>query len=254
MCKPNKHYSTDTSKDRITCKKCGTKCLRKCTARSIDSIAAAQELKGCSFIIGPLEISVNALFVYYAMKFSLTRFIDVFLQIKNNKASDAPGSSSIINELEKSLSDIEEISGYLKIVRSYPIVSLSFLKKLRKVHGEALEGENAIIIWDNPNLQALLNQNQTIEITHGKAFFYMNPKLCYQKIKEMIPDDRRFNDIETTIRSNGDKVPCNVIELIVTVQSLSASYAMLNWKGLRIGDERKLLRYVVYYVSKAFKI
>lgn len=188
------------------------------------------------------------------MKFSLTRFIDVFLQIKNNKASDAPGSSSIINELEKSLSDIEEISGYLKIVRSYPIVSLSFLKKLRKVHGEALEGENAIIIWDNPNLQALLNQNQTIEITHGKAFFYMNPKLCYQKIKEMIPDDRRFNDIETTIRSNGDKVPCNVIELIVTVQSLSASYAMLNWKGLRIGDERKLLRYVVYYVSKAFKI
>ena len=42
-------------------------------------------------------------------------------------------------ELEANLGLIEEISGYLKIRRSYALVSLSFFRKLRLIRGETLE-------------------------------------------------------------------------------------------------------------------
>lgn len=44
-------------------------------------------------------------------------------------------TENIVKELEKFLSSITEIKGYLKIVRSYPLLSLGFLKKLRIIHG-----------------------------------------------------------------------------------------------------------------------
>lgn len=34
---------------------------------------------------------------------------------------------------------IEEITGYLKVVRSFPLVSLTFLRKLHVIKGEILE-------------------------------------------------------------------------------------------------------------------
>lgn len=136
-------------------------------------------------------------------------------------------------------------------MRSYPIVSLSFLKKLKKIHGKKLDnGQHSIVIWDNPNLQALFKKDQNIEISHGKVLFYMNPKLCYDLIVDLVGDSRKIENIEATKRSNGDKVPCNVTELNVTVKIKSSSLAILNWDSLPIGDDRKLLSYVVYYVSE----
>lgn len=44
-----------------------------------------------------------------------------------------------MRELEKSLSAIEEIDGYLKVVRSFPLVSLNFLKNLKVIHGNTLD-------------------------------------------------------------------------------------------------------------------
>ena len=41
-------------------------------------------------------------------------------------------------ELEENLGMIEEITHFLKIVRSYAILSLHFLKNLRVIHGERL--------------------------------------------------------------------------------------------------------------------
>lgn len=46
---------------------------------------------------------------------------------------------NIVKELEESLSTIEEITGYLKVVRSFPLVSLTFLRKLHVIKGETLE-------------------------------------------------------------------------------------------------------------------
>jgi len=41
-------------------------------------------------------------------------------------------------ELEESLGAIEEVTGYLKIVRSYALLSLRFLKSLSVIGGERL--------------------------------------------------------------------------------------------------------------------
>jgi len=46
---------------------------------------------------------------------------------------------NIAAELEANLGLIEEISGYLKIRRSYALVSLSFFRKLHLIRGETLE-------------------------------------------------------------------------------------------------------------------
>ncbi|GFU87936.1 insulin-like peptide receptor [Trichonephila clavipes] len=47
--------------------------------------------------------------------------------------------NNIIKELESSLSSIQEIKGYLKVARSFPLVSLNFLRDLTVIHGEQLD-------------------------------------------------------------------------------------------------------------------
>ena len=64
------------------------------------------------------------------------------------------GGTHIIKELEQSLSNIEEITGYLKIARSFPLVSLSFLKKLKRIKGKILDNKKySLVVMDNQNLQ-----------------------------------------------------------------------------------------------------
>ena len=46
---------------------------------------------------------------------------------------------NIAAELETSLGQLEEITGYLTIKRSYALVSLSFFRKLRVIRGETQE-------------------------------------------------------------------------------------------------------------------
>lgn len=48
-------------------------------------------------------------------------------------------SDNIAAELEASLGQLEEITGYLTVRRSYALVSLSFLRKLRVIRGEEQE-------------------------------------------------------------------------------------------------------------------
>lgn len=48
-------------------------------------------------------------------------------------------SGNIVKELEDSLSMIEEITGYLKVVRSLSLVSLNFLRRLKLIKGDSLE-------------------------------------------------------------------------------------------------------------------
>lgn len=46
---------------------------------------------------------------------------------------------NIAAELEANLGQLEEITGYLTVRHSYALVSLSFLRKLRIIHGETQE-------------------------------------------------------------------------------------------------------------------
>lgn len=48
-------------------------------------------------------------------------------------------TDNIAAELEANLGQLEEITGYLTVRRSYALVSLSFLRKLRLIRGEEQE-------------------------------------------------------------------------------------------------------------------
>lgn len=50
-----------------------------------------------------------------------------------------------MKELEENLNMIEVIDGYLKIARSFPLVSLNFLKRLREISGKQLESGKYVI-------------------------------------------------------------------------------------------------------------
>lgn len=214
-----------------TCTVCADKCLKRCQAKIIDSIATAQALKGCSIIEGPLEI-----------------------QIRGNAKNNLDGNN-IVKELEASLIDIVEIDDYLKIARSHPILSLSFLKNLRKIHGKKLESsKNALVVWENQNLQELWDENQKIEIGNGKLFFHFNPKLCFKKIENLANQtSKRPKDLienyDTAKLSNGDKTPCNVASLTVIVVDVFPQAALLSWSPLKLDDDRSLLNYVVFYIA-----
>lgn len=83
-------------------------CRKECKGANVDSIISAQNLRGCTHIKGSLEIQIR-------------------------------GGRNVVKELEDNLNMIEIIDGYLKIVRSFPLISLGFLKNLREINGKHLE-------------------------------------------------------------------------------------------------------------------
>lgn len=51
-------------------------------------------------------------------------------------------TEDVVKELEKQLSTIEEIKGTLKVIRSYPLKSLNFLKNLNRIGGEDRDNQS----------------------------------------------------------------------------------------------------------------
>lgn len=155
--------------------------------------------------------------------------------------------------MELALSDIEQIDGSLKIVRSFPIVSLNFFKKLARIKGNLLESERyALYLMDNQNIQSLFPQNVTID--HGKLFFHFNPKLCpavIEELKDNVIDLRyvdQFAPEDVAKNSNGDKVACTVTVLNATMKSIRSLGAIISLQPMVYEDERSLLGYVIYYM------
>lgn len=97
-------------------------------------------------------------------------------------------------------------------MRSYPLISLNFLKKLEIIHGINVHDNYSLYVMDNQNLQSLFDH--TVLIEKGKIFFHFNSKLCYgtiEKLKVDIPELRhieKFAIEDVAPNSNGDKVAC----------------------------------------------
>lgn len=224
-------YMDDESSNLTTCKKCNGPCQKECAGANIDSIASAQKLRGCTHITGSLEIQIR-------------------------------GGKNIVKEMEDSLSTIEEIDGYLKIVRSFPLISLNFLKNLKIIRGNENENEKSLIVLDNQNLQELWEwkTKKSIKILYknsapGKVFFHFNPKLCLQKIEKLreIAKLEPFTDLEVAPNSNGDKNACNVTELLVRIDKKTSNAALITWAPFEHHDTRTLLGYVVYFIEAPFQ-
>lgn len=220
-------YMDEERDGKASCKKCDGPCLKECSGASVDSIATAQKLRGCTHIKGSLEIQIR-------------------------------GGKNMVKELEDNLNMIEEIDGYLKIVRSFPLISLNFLKSLRVIRGNDLEnGKYTLAVLDNQNLQELWDweTHQPIKLYSrngsAKVFFHFNPKLCLQKIKNLRDHAglQEFSDLEVAPNSNGDKVACNVTELKAEVIKKTSEAAIIQWETFTHYDLRSLLGYVIYFIE-----
>ncbi|XP_053210076.1 insulin-like peptide receptor isoform X3 [Panonychus citri] len=221
-CPPGYQQKPD---DEHACDRCQGACKITCKGNStITNVAAAQSFRGCTVIDGYLDISVT-------------------------------GGVNIITELEESLQQVRTITGYLKIARSYPLITLNFFKNLETIEGNILDRTNySLVVIDNPNLQELfpLKDNGTtskVNISHGKIFFHINPKLCTTKIQQIQRINRIEDDKDISPYSNGDKTACDITTLNLTIASSGHKYAYLQWPNFlkNLTDARSLLGYLVYY-------
>lgn len=160
--------------------------------------------------------------------------------------------------METFLADIEVIEGNLSIVRSFPLISLDFFKKLRIIKGEDRQNDRfGIKVLENQNLQALFKQNVTV--ARGRMFFHFNPKLCMNIIedfKKHVVAVRNIDKLpadEVAPNSNGDKIACNVTELHVNITKIMSNVAILTLVPLQYEDERQLLGYIVHYMPTPFR-
>ncbi|CAJ0964126.1 unnamed protein product, partial [Ranitomeya imitator] len=120
---------------------------------------------------------------------------------------------NIAAELEANLGLIEEITGYLKIRRSYALVSLSFFRKLRLIRGDVLEANDyAFYALDNANLRQLWDWHKhNLTIAKGRLFFHYNPRLCLKEIREMVKivgAENRQDKSDVATKTNGDQASC----------------------------------------------
>lgn len=185
--------------------------------------------KDCTVVDGPLEIS-----------------------IRNQ------GGVNVVKQLEDHLGQIKVIKKNLKITRSYPLVSLNFLKSLQRIEFDgARDAENAVMIMDNQNLQDLFDPPRNLTIlNNGVIGFHYNPKLCMYKIeafKKKLVTKNRYDSLEAVRNSNGDKIACNVTQIHVDVIKRSHRIVLLSWQKYSTHDERSLLGYVVYYIEAPAK-
>uniref|UniRef100_A0A8D3CU01 receptor protein-tyrosine kinase n=1 Tax=Scophthalmus maximus TaxID=52904 RepID=A0A8D3CU01_SCOMX len=175
-------YTTVNSSSLI-CTPCAGLCPKVCMGlKTVDSVTAAQALRGCTVLNGSLVINLR-------------------------------GGNNIAAELEASLGQLEEITGYLTVRRSYALVSLSFFRKLRVIRGEEQEiGNYSFYALDNQNLRQLWDWSKhKLAILQGRMFFHYNSKLCMseiRKMEEVTGTKERQLKIDIASKTNGDQASC----------------------------------------------
>ncbi|NXF97517.1 INSR protein, partial [Eubucco bourcierii] len=214
----------------LHCTPCAGPCPKVCDfskEKTIDSVTSAQELRGCTIVNGSLVINIR-------------------------------GGNNIAAELEANLGLIEEISGYLKIRRSYALVSLSFFRKLHLIRGETLEAGNySFYALDNQNLRQLWDWSKhNLTIARGKLFFHYNPKLCLSEIHKMeeisgTKGRQERNDI--ALKTNGDQASCENELLKFSSIRTSHDKILLKWEPYWPPDFRDLLGFMLFYKEAPYQ-
>ncbi|XP_041463958.1 insulin-like peptide receptor [Lytechinus variegatus] len=163
--------------------------------------------------------------------------------------------SNVVKELEQNLGMIEVVSDALIVRRANSLVSLNFLRNLRRIEGRVggLEmNEYSLYVLANNNLQQLFDfsQHPNISIGNGKFFFHYNPKLCYseiEKLHNLTGIKAPLSNIDVSLSSNGDQVACNTHRLNLEF-AFFQSVLSVRWsppKGK--GDVREIVGYILSY-------
>ncbi|XP_077870330.1 insulin-like peptide receptor [Saccoglossus kowalevskii] len=206
--------------DSAECLPCVGPCPKVCEGRTVDSVASAQLLHGCTIINGSLKITIS-------------------------------GAGNPVAELEANLGLIELVEDYVEISHAFPVVSLSFLKRLKRIRGQNLHSSKyAIYVLDNQNLQHLFDWEQKPSLTmdRGKLFFHFNPNLCPSHITELenhvgLGGQERL-DVDISTTTNGNQVACEMIELRLVLWAFER-HMLLGWTQYVTDDERDLLSFQV---------
>ncbi|KAM3604523.1 uncharacterized protein V6R79_012509 [Siganus canaliculatus] len=219
---------TTVNSSSLNCTPCAGLCPKVCMGlKTVDSVMAAQDLRGCTVLNGSLVINLR-------------------------------GGNNIAAELEASLGQLEEITGYLTVRRSYALVSLSFFRKLRVIRGEEQEiGNYTFYALDNQNLRQLWDWSKhKLTILQGRMFFHYNSKLCMSEIRKMEEiTGTKERQVENYIASktNGDQASCENHVLKFTQIRTMSDKIMIKWKPFWPPDFRDLLGFMVLYKEAPFQ-
>ncbi|KAM6989216.1 insulin receptor-like [Tautogolabrus adspersus] len=219
---------TTVNSSMLNCTPCAGLCPKVCMGvKTVDSVMTAQALRGCTVLNGSLVINLR-------------------------------GGNNIAAELEASLGQLEEITGYLTVRRSYALVSLSFFRKLHVIRGEEQEiGNYSFYALDNQNLRQLWDWSKhKLTILQGRMFFHYNSKLCMSEIRKMegvtgTKERQVKNDIAS--KTNGDQASCENHVLKFTQIRTGSDKIMVKWQPFWPPDFRDLLGFMVLYKEAPFK-
>ncbi|XP_061879056.1 insulin-like growth factor 1 receptor isoform X2 [Entelurus aequoreus] len=216
---------TRPSLDSMSCTACDGLCDKVCEEKVIDSMDAAQSLKGCTVIKGNLHINIRR-------------------------------GHNMVAELESFTGLIQRVTGYVKIRHSHTLSSLAFLRSLRYIDGEELlDDMYAFSAFDNQQLQYLWDWKQhNLTIRTGKLFFRANPKLCVSEIQKMWEKTgirERFD--ESDYRNNGDRASCESTILQFKSNLTSSTRIKLTWQRYRPRDYRDLISFILYYKEAPYQ-
>ncbi|XP_078279915.1 insulin receptor-like isoform X2 [Rhinoraja longicauda] len=213
----------------LLCSPCTGLCPKICSVnlKTIESVTAAQDLRGCTVIKGSLVINIR-------------------------------GGTNIAAELEANLGLIEVITGYLKIRSSYALVSLSFFRSLHLIQGEIVEpGNYTFYVLDNQNLQQLWDwEKHNLTIAQGKMFFHFNPKLCLSEIYKMelaSGTKGRQQKMDIAQKTNGDQASCETQLLKFVYNKTATDKIVLKWQPFWPPDFRDLLGFMVFFKEAAYQ-
>nr|BAB44154.1 insulin-like growth factor I receptor [Cynops pyrrhogaster] len=213
---------TRNGSQSMFCSPCEGPCPKICEEeKTIDSVTSAQNLQGCTVLKGNLLINIR----------------------KGN---------NIASELENFMGLIETVTGYVKIRHSHALVSLSFLKSLRRIMGEKqLDGNYSFYAVDNQNLQQLWDWNyHNLTIDEGKMYFAVNPKLCLSEItrmEEVTGTKGRQSTGDINPKNNGERASCKTYKLKFISNTTMKNRIKLTWEWYRPQDFRDLISFTVYY-------
>ena len=217
----------------LTCENCEN-CPKECVGGLITSLDELKKFQGCTTIRGDLSIQLSGY--------------------------------NVVQQLEKYLGRVKEITGALKISHSYPIVSLDFFSSLETIRGES-DGPStkaySLHLLQNENLARLFpvqRDGSMIRIfskggSRGKAFIHYNGKLCRSEIEKMIQNSNmeQPNSADVSFATNGDQGVCSQNKLNVIINDMSPRILMLyfdNYQGVIANDNkdyRALLGYQIHY-------
>ncbi|XP_017847643.2 insulin-like receptor [Drosophila busckii] len=208
-----------------TCQKCDGRCERWCEGGVIDSLVQAKEYQGCTIIGNRKGLTIS---------------------VKR-------GGSHMLEALTNGLGWVHTINTYLKVHLTYGLVSLDFFQSLRTIRGiTPLEDLYALYVLENNDLDHIWAPNQSVTIGNASVFFHFNPKLCIEKINQLLPmvasKPKEFNKNEVAEDSNGNKGTCNTKWLNVTVDPDSTHFNVnINASLVHYDDERSLIGYIVSF-------